>query len=266
MIRGLADCVRLVASRRRVLLRTTATEIKRRYAGSAMGLLWIGIGPVLLMLLHAAVYGAVLRISPPGMTREEYVLHMLAGLLPFLGCSEALAAGTLSLKAHRDVLLSTVFPAELVPLRAVLVAMAAPAVGLVLVAVADAVLARPSAWLLCVPIVLFLLAMFVTGVVWLTSLANLVAQDIQLLLPYVSIVLLLASPIAYTPDMLPDGLVRAVWLNPISVFVVATQSLIVQDAFPPWPVALGCVALGLGSFMLGWRIFQRAKRAMLDHA
>ena len=53
-------------------------------------------------------------------------------------------------------------------------------------------------WLL-VPVFLALMLLLLAGVVWVLSLVNLVFKDIQQLLSYVTIVLLVASPIAYTP-------------------------------------------------------------------
>jgi lipopolysaccharide transport system permease protein len=266
MIASLQAATGMIFSRRELLLRTLNSEIRRRYAGSVMGMAWLLVGPVLLMVLYATIYGVVFRLKPPEMNSNAYVVYILAGLVPFLGFSEALTSGTMSLTAQRDVLLNTVFPAELVPLRAVLVAFTAPLVGLLIVLCADIFVGQFTLWVILVPIVILLLLFFVTGVVWLLSLANLVVRDVQQLLSYVTMVLLITSPIAYTPSMLPPGFSLIIWMNPLSYFVIAVQSLIVFGAFPPWPAAIGCVVLGVGSFAFGWRVFQRAKLVFFDYA
>ncbi len=266
MFRHLFEAGRIIGTRREILARTTLTEIRRRYAGSAFGALWLLIGPLALMVIYAVFYVFVFRLRPPEFTAGAYVLYIFCGLLPYLGFSEALSAGTISLASQRDVLLNTVFPAELVPLRAVLVALAAPTIGLVVVLLADGVVGQFSGWNLLVPVVLLLLAMFVTGLVWLLSLANLVLRDIQQLLNYVSMILLIASPIAYTPAMLPRVFAVVIWLNPLSYFVLAIQDLVLFDVFPPLPVVVGCLVLGIGGFAFGWRTFGRAKRVFFDYA
>jgi lipopolysaccharide transport system permease protein len=110
-----------------------------------------------------------------------------------------------------------------------------------------------------------LLAMLV-GVVWVLSLVNLVFKDIQQLLSYVTIVLLVASPIAYTPNMLSAKMQTLIYLNPLAYFVIALQSLIVFGKLPPLPIVAGCVALAVGSFVAGAWIFSRAKMVFLDYA
>ncbi len=266
MIRVAGNTFFSIWSRREVLIRTTMVEIRRRYAGSLIGVAWLVLGPVMLMLLYALIYGVVFKLKPQELSSNEYVIYILAGLVPFLGFSEALTSGTTSLSGQRDVLLNSVFPAELVPLRSVLVALSAPTVGLAIVLVADAVIGRFTLWNLLVPVVLFFLVLFIVGIVWVLALLNLVLKDIPQLLSYVTMIALVASPIAYTPSMLPPGFAALIWLNPLSYFVIAIQNLIVFDRFPPIAAVIGCVVLGVVSFALGSYIFQRTKPVFFDYA
>jgi lipopolysaccharide transport system permease protein len=252
-------------SRRDILIRTTIVEIRRKFAGSLIGIAWLFLGPVLLMSLYSVVYGVVFKLKPQELSSNEYVIYILSGLVPFLGFSDALMSGANSLAAQRDVLLNSIFPAELVPLRAVLVAFSAPAVGLAVLLVADAAVGHFSLWGLLVPVVVFLFMLFIAGLVWIVSLVNLVLRDIQQILSYVTMIALIASPIAYTPSMLPPGFSVLIWLNPLSYFVISIQSLVVFDKFPPLAAALGCLVLGIGSFAFGWTVFRRAKVMFFDY-
>ncbi len=177
-----------------------------------------------------------------------------------------MTSGTTSLRTQRDVLLNTVFPAELVPLRAVLVSFTSVAIGLVIVLVAAAYVGSLSPWVVLVPVILFLLMLFVTGLVWVLSLANLVLPDIQQVLSYLMMVLLITSPIAYTPSMLPPGFSILIWLNPLSYFVLSLQSAVVFGTFPQLGAIAGCIVLGLVGFAFGWQTFARAKTIFFDYA
>ncbi len=219
----------------------------------------------MLMLLYSIIYGVVFKLKPLEFSSSEYVIYILAGLVPFLGFSEALTSGATSLSGQHDVLLNSVFPAELVPLRSVLVGLSASTVGLVIVLLADAVIGHFTYWNLLVPVVLFFLILFILGLVWVLSLINLVLRDVPQLISYVMMVALVASPIAYTPSMLPPGFAVLIWLNPLSYFVIAIQYLIVFDRFPPAAAATGCVVLGVGSFAIGSHIFQRTKTIFFDY-
>jgi lipopolysaccharide transport system permease protein len=257
---------RKLIDRRHILLSTTIVEIRRRYAGSVLGMIWLLLGPAVFMSMYILVYGVVFKLKPEGMSQTGYLLYVLSGLVAFLGVSEALNTGTTSLAIQKDILLNTIFPAELVPLRAVIVALAPPIVGLLFLLAADLVLASFTIWNFLVPLVLFLLFMFVMGVVWLLSLANLVVKDVQYVISYATMLLLVASPIAFTPNMVPPQLSWVIWLNPLSYFVSAIQTLVVYDSSPTIGIWLGCIGLGITSFAFGWTVFQRAKAVFIDYA
>jgi lipopolysaccharide transport system permease protein len=164
------------------------------------------------------------------------------------------------------VLLNTVYPAELVPLRAVLSGHAVAALGLVLVGGLALATGHPLRGLLLVPVAFALQIMFVCGVAWPLSLANLVLRDVQQILTFLCTALMIVSPIAYAPDSAPGLLKLLVYLNPVSYFVLTCQSLVVTGTLPPASVVLVMTALSFGAFFLGFRLFQRGKLAFWDYA
>lgn len=248
------------------LWRTTKNEVRQRYAGSTMGLFWLALAPGLLLALYGCVFVFIYKTQPEGMDTTGYLLQLFAGLLPFLAFSEALLTGSGAVLANRAVLLNTVYPAELVSVRTVLASHAVAALGFVLLAGLTLVLGRASWALLLVPFVLVLQVMFVCGLVWPLSLANLVLRDIQQVLAFLTTALMIASPIAFSPQAAPGALKLLVILNPLSYFILTLQSLVVFGTLPPTKVILVMLALVFGTFLIGFRLFQRGKLAFWDYA
>lgn len=264
--RRLFEPIYLIWSRRHLLLETVKVSLRQRYAGATLGLAWLVVGPILLLSLYAMIYIVVFRVRPTNMESEVYVLYIFSGLVPFINFSQGLLQGTISLSADRDVLLNTVFPPELVPLREVAASLVTLAIGVGIICSVGLFLGKIAVTWLLVPVVLILLMMFLTGLTWMLSLANLVLKDIHQLLTYVTIVLIVASPIAYTPDMLPSALQVLIYFNPLAYFIICLQSLIVLGTLPHWPIALGAVMLGFSSITLGAYVFSRAKTVFFDYA
>jgi lipopolysaccharide transport system permease protein len=251
---------------REVLWNTTVGELRQRYARSVMGVFWLGISPLLLMAFYAFVYLVVFRVRPTAMSENEYVLYVLAGLLPFLGLSEALASGAASLSSNKAILLNTVFPSELIPVRAVLVSQATTAIGLALTVLVALVMGNLSWTVLLVPLVWLLQVMFVAGIVWALAMATLILRDIQQSLNVATMLLMIVTPIAYTVDMVPPTLRAVVYLNPLSYFVFGFHDVVVFGR-APGVVTLGIMTvLGLSSFCLGFGVFRRAKKMLIDYA
>jgi lipopolysaccharide transport system permease protein len=249
----------------RLLARTVSDEVRQRYAGSVIGLFWVLLAPILLMTIYAAIYLLIFRVRSPGMSEAEYVLYILAGLIPFFGFSEALNTGTGSLSLNKAILVNTVFPAELVPLRSVLASQAPTAVGLTLTLAVSAALGHLGPAALLVPVVWLCLVLFVSGIVWVLSLASLVLRDIQQILGFALMALLVVSPIAYTLEMVPAAARPLVYANPLSWFMFALHDLVFGRVPGPGVFAV-LVAISVGSFVAGFAVFQRAKRVMVDYA
>src|ERR1700741_4319372 len=98
---------------RLTLLRTVKSEILQKNAGSLLGLLWLVLTPLIFLVIYSVVYIVIFRIKPGALSEYEYTLLIFAGLMSFLGFSEAISAGIASLAGHRSILLNTVFPSEL---------------------------------------------------------------------------------------------------------------------------------------------------------
>ncbi|GAA0599778.1 hypothetical protein [Caenispirillum bisanense] len=257
---------RRIAHHRRLLWRTTLVDLKSAYAGSLLGTIWVGLGPLLMLSLYALIYAVIFRVRPTNMTVAEYVLYVFCGLVPFLAFASSLTAGTLSLVSNRALLLNTVFPAELIPLRAVLVASASMPVGGVILLAGDLGLSTPSVTALLIPLVMVMQIMFTVGLCWMLSLLALLIRDIQQLLYYITMLLLTITPIAYTPDMIPSQLALIMYLNPLYYFAISFQSLIILNQIPPLHVLIIGSGISLGFFIVGYAVCTRAKQVFYDYA
>jgi lipopolysaccharide transport system permease protein len=256
----------LIVGYRRPLWRTTVSEVRQRYAGSALGAFWVAVAPFLLLSLYTCTFLFIFKARPQGVDTTTYVLQILSGLLPLLGFSEGLISGAGALVANRAVLLNTVYPAELVCVRAVLSSHVVAGFGFLLVMAAAIMLGRTGAALLLVPLVFALQLMFVCGLAWPLSLASLVLRDIQQLLTFLATALMIASPIAYAPDAAPGPLKLLVYINPLSYFILTFQDLMMHGRLPSLPVIFVVLALAFGPYLIGFRLFQRAKHAFWDYA
>ena len=250
----------------RILLRTSIIELRGIYAGSVLGLVWVVIGPLVLLVLYAVMFGVVFRTKPPDMSLGQYLVYMFSGLIPLLAFSASLMTGATALTKNRQVLLNTVFPSELLPARSVLVSSAIMPVGLTILVIADAFVTRANWSLLLVPLVIGLQLMFSCGIAWILSLITLALRDTAMILQYVSMALLFISPIGFTPEAAPAPVKILMYANPVFYYVNSFQALVAFDRLPEIEVMVVSTMLSLGSFCVGFWLFQRAKQMFMDYA
>jgi lipopolysaccharide transport system permease protein len=250
---------------RHLLWRITRNELRARYAGSHLGGLWVPLAPMLILVVYAITYVAILRIRLAGLSSEEYVVFIFSGLVPYLMAAEALANGVGSVIANKSVLSNTVFPIDLAPVKAVLTSQATMIVGLTVTVIGAAAVGTLHKTIVLLPFVWFLQVVGIIGINWFLSLLNVIFRDIQNFLTPLLMMMLIISPIAYTPEIVPDSLKPLIVLNPFAYFVVAYQQVIVLGVVPKPDQAVVMLLLAVVPFVAGSWFFAQAKRVIIDY-
>jgi homopolymeric O-antigen transport system permease protein len=107
--------------------------------------------------------------------------------------------------------------------------------------------------------------MFLIGLLWILSLVNLVFRDLQNIIGVVVMYLMIASPIGYTPEMVPQKMKLLLTLNPLAHFIVAYQDLVVFGRLPRVSTILVLTTMSIFTFLIGGFFFARAKRTLIDY-
>lgn len=256
-----------IRSHWRLLLRTTGQDLRLRHAGSLLGLGWIAVGPLLILGVYALIYLEVFKVRATflPLSRTAYVMYIFCGLVPYLAVAESMGRGVGSVVTNKAVLNNTVYPIDLTPVQAALGAQAVLVVGLPLVIVGAILTGHTHPTLAAVPVLWALMFLWQVGVNWFLSMLNVAFRDLQNLITVILMVLLVASPFAYTVSQLPPSVRFIVYVNPFAYFVIGFQQVIVLGHLPDaWHTAV-LVLMPLGTFALGSWFFSKAKGVLLDY-
>jgi len=241
------------------------SELKSRYAGSIFGLAWAVLNPILFLAVYAIVYLIIFRVRVPGLSSFQYVLYVFSGMVPFLMTNEAIMAGLGSVIANKSVLSNTVFPVELAPVKALLLSQVPMVVGMSAI-VMGLLFSGSMTWtMLLLPVVWGFHLLGLIGLTWFLSLINLVWRDLQNIVGLILLVLMIVSPIAYTPDMVPAQIKILVILNPFAYLVVTYQKILVLGQLPSMSEIVVIVVMTVVLFVCGGYFFSRAKGELIDY-
>jgi lipopolysaccharide transport system permease protein len=257
--------VQILRSHGRLLWRVTVNDVKQRYAGSTLGFAWAFIAPLLVLGIYALIYLEIFRVRVPTLDSQEYVVYVFCGLVPYLAAAEAIGLGVGSVIANKSVLNNTVFPIDLAPIKPVLSTQTVMAVGMTTVLLGVVFTGNIHPTLVLLPVVWLLNLVWLAGVNWILSVLNVIFRDLQNLVSAILMVMLVASPIAYTPDMVPAALKPILALNPFAYFVVAYQQVIILGIWPSVPHMVILVVMSLATFWFGSWFFARTRRLIVDY-
>ena len=257
--------ITLLLQNRNLLLQTTINDIKTRYAGSLLGMLWLFIYPLLLLGAYAAVYIFVFKVKFQLFNSNEYVALIFCGLIPFIGFSEALGNGVGSVISNASLMKNTLFPIELVPAKSVLVSQSTQATGMVLLIITLGFLGKWSPWLPFFLVIWILQVLFSFGLIWILSSITVFARDLQNIVSVLTLILMLISPIAYTEDMIPSELRPFLALNPIYYLIISYQDVLMLGHFPRGNIFWILLTFSLVTFFVGYWFFMKMKRVFIDN-
>jgi ABC-type polysaccharide/polyol phosphate export permease len=235
-------------------------ELKVRYKRSVLGMLWTMLNPLLLMGVYAVVFATIMR-SP----QRNFALFLLSGLLPWLFFSTAILQGLTSILTNQELIRKVRLPQAVFPLSVVGSNLVNFALSLVPLFLLMAVVRQPfTPALLFLPVGIFVLALFTSGVTLLLSTFTVFFRDVRHLTEVLLQMLLYLSPVLYDLQLLGE---RSEWwfrafslflrLNPLTYLLPLFRDPVYYGRLPSLPV-LGIASLESALMLaVGFLVFHR---------
>ena len=266
--RGLLD----VYGDRFLLKLLVRKEIKVRYRGSVLGLLWSYVKPLVQFLIYFIALGIFLNLQRG---TPNYAIYLFAGIVLVNFFTESLSNATRSIVDNRDLIRKIYLPRELFPVSTVWVSAAhfLPQL-LVLIGACFVVGWTPSILQLGAVVLIFgMVAVLATGLGLMFGAINVYFRDSENIVDMIVMVVTWASPVLYVWSMVERVMGPWFWvyqLNPMTVAVevfhwafwepTLKADQMVADTMPPdlltvWlPVAM---LVTLAVLFLGQLTFRR---------
>ena len=245
---------------RQLIVLLVVRELKVRYKRSVFGILWTMLNPLLLMVVYTVVFATIMR-SP----QRNFAIFLLSALLPWLFFSVAVLQGLNSVLANQELIRKVRIPQAVFPLSVVGSNLVNFVLSFVPLLLLMAVLRqRFTAALLFLPVGMFLLTLFTSGVTLLFATFTVFVRDVRHLAEVALQMLLYLSPVFYDLQMLGE---HGQWwfrafrlllrVNPLSYLVPLVRDPVYYGRLPSLPVVGVASASALLSLAVGFAVFQR---------
>lgn len=215
--RGLLD----VYSNRFLLKLLVRKEIKIRYRGSALGLLWSYVKPLMQFLIYFVALGIFLNLQHG---TPNYAIYLFSGIVFVNFFTESLGNATRSIVDNRDLIRKIYLPRELFPVATVWVS-AAHFLPQVAVLIGACLIAgwTPSILQLLVVLAAFIMvSILAAGLGLLFGAANVYFRDSENIVDMILMIVTWASPVLYVWTMVERVMGPWFWLyqlNPLTIGV-----------------------------------------------
>jgi ABC-type polysaccharide/polyol phosphate export permease len=238
-------------------------ELRQKYKGSALGVLWYLINPLVLMGAYALVFSVLLRVADV----PDYPLFLISGLIVWVFFAQALLAAAPCLVENAGLVRKVRFPREAIPASVAVVQLATFLVMLALLLPVElSVRGSLEPALALLPLIVALLFAFVLGLSLAVSVLHAHFRDVEPVLAAGLLPWFFVTPIFLRVEDLP-GIDERAWLgdllqwgNPVAPFVDGVRDVLYAGAAPSAGHLLYLLAAGLGALALGGLLFRRMER------
>lgn len=234
-------------------------NIKIRFRGTYLGLLWTALEPSLLFIFLYLLFTSI-RIS----TREDFAIYLLTGIVLYHAFARGTQHGMMSLRENFPILSSLSIRREFFPVVTTTTS------GLLLI-IEIAVLFglmpifsySPPLTVLLLPIVMGLLVLLMLGVTYFLSIVSVYVRDLQPLWGIFVTALFFITPIFWYLEDATGFAIEIQKINPVGQLVEIGHQLVFGQ-IPPLNEWLYTSAIIFGILIVGYSIFQKSQLNIVE--
>lgn len=236
-------------------------EVLGRYKGSALGIGWSLLYPLLLLATYTFVFRLIFKARWPGVEDHpgNFALNIFCGLVLFNLFSELVGRSPRLVVDQPNLVKRVVFPLEVLPWVGATGAFFHAGLSLV-VLLAGALLVQsslpPSA--LAAPLIMLAMLPLLLCMGWLLSGFGVFLRDIGQMIPPILNVLIFLTPVLYPASALPKGIQDWLGVNPLTLPIESLRAALLMGQWPDWSALLiytgtWTLLAGLAAFAF-WRL------------
>lgn len=246
---------------RQLLKSNIKKDIRGKYKGSFLGVLWSFVNPLLMTLVYAIVFPYILKN-----TGDHYVTYLVIGILPWTFFTTVISQGTYCILANAGIIKKVYFPREILPISIatsglinfliscfiIFIFLIVSGIGL-------------SFYILWLPFVIFVQYLLLLGIIFITSAINVYIRDAEYIINFVVSMLFYATPILYNADMFLGSKIEwMIHINPMATLITSYRDILFHQTQPSFQ-ALGIVFMfSVILIFIGYRVFRRLEKGFAE--
>lgn len=244
-----------------LLYELVVSDIKIRYRRSFLGIIWSVLHPLLMMIVLTLVFSNLFKSDIP-----NFPVYVFTGRLVWDLFYQSTVSSMSSVTSNAALIKKVYIPKYIFPLArcaSALVNTSFSFVALLIVMVVTGVEITPV--LLLLPLAVFYIFLFATGLALILSAYTVFFRDLTYLYEVLTTAWMYFTPVFYPPTVLPEKYQIIFTLNPLYYFVDYFRELVMFATFPSMKQNLICFLIGLITFIIGSFLFYKKQDKFILH-
>lgn len=246
---------------RQLLKSNVKKEIRGKYKGSFLGVLWSFVNPLLMTLVYAIVFPYILKN-----TSDNYVTFIVIGILPWTFFTTVISQGTFCVLGNAGIIKKVYFPREILPVSIACSGLVNFLISCIIMFLFLAFSGIGfSVYILWLPVITIIQFILTLGIIFITSAINVYIRDAEYIINFIVNMLFYATPILYNSEMFVGTSVEwIIHLNPMATLINSYRDILFYQTMPNiqslMVVLVGSVLLCI----LGYKIFKKLEKGFAE--
>lgn len=245
-------------------------NFKQRYKNSLLGILWPFLYMFAMLALYSTIFTFILKIrwqqNGINFTEQQvpFWLILFTGQILYMVAAEILTTSPSLIINVPNYVKKIIFPLELLPFVNLGVTIFILFINIGILIACAAFVGCLSWTVFFLPIILFQLMLWCLGIGWLFGALGVFFRDLQQITQLLSQILMFATPIFYSMDIVPEKLKFVFYFNPLVNMVETMRDILLWGKMPDWGTSGLWTALAALFAWISFSIFQRLRKIFAD--
>ena len=253
---------------RHLIVQMTRREVVGRYKGSALGLAWSFLTPILMLAVYTFVFSVVFKArwgTDGDESKTQFALVLFVGMIVHGLFAEVLNRAPGLILSNVNYVKKVVFPLDVLPVIAMGAALFHASISLAVLLIAFALFNGYLHWtIIFVPVVLLPLVILTLGVAWIFASLGVFLRDVGQTVGIITTVMLFLAPIFYPVTALPEEVRPLIMVNPLTFIIEEARGVVILGRMPEW-TGLGIYTLAATAVAwAGFAWFQKTRKGFAD--
>jgi len=247
-------------SYREMLINSIRKEVRGKYKGSFLGILWSFLNPLFMVLVYSTVFPLILRVS-----EKNYPLFLVVGLIPWTYFTNVITQGTISIMANSNLIKKVYFPREILPISVATSGLINFLFSFIIVVVFLIVGGiGVSVLFIYLPLIIVVQYIVQLSIIFVLSSINVFFRDLEHIITVLIMILFYLTPIIYNPTAIPEKYKFLFNLNPMVHIITAYRSVLYYKVLPDFNALLIVGGIGLLSLLITYPFFNKLQRGFAE--
>lgn len=248
---------------RELLKSNIKKDIRGKYKGSFLGILWSFLNPLLQVLVYYIVFPYLMR----GASIPNYIVYLVTGIIPWTFFSTVITSGTKAIIMNEGIVKKVYFPREILVISQVISGLINFFISCIIVLFFCLVFkVGISIHIIIVPIIALIQSVLSLGITFILSSVEVYIQDLEYIVTFIINMLFYGTPILYSLDQFSNAgiLGTLIQLNPLTTIMQAYRDCFLYHQWPNFNALFIVFAFSMIVLIIGFSIFKKLEKGFAE--